>query len=216
MGAVSRAWKRYRGRKTRIGIVIDFAFLFAVLILAIAPLRRGVMTYILRCAASQPDIYEQIVFVGANDSILATTATGADTTLRFPPGRPTLINTASVWSAQSRAELRSLNIAAERWTGIDFYMLVSADEAEDMTKYMRRKRYTGLHMLIVRDNEDDEAEIFDDGVEEPSTGLVADMRNSIPATLLIDRDGKVIIKKLGAAKWTGRRIEEAYRLAIDN
>ncbi len=216
MGAVSRAWRRYRGRKTRVGIAVDFAFLVAVIVVAIAPLRRGLMTYILRCAASQPEVYEQLVFVGASDSIEATTPTGADTTLRFPPQRPTLINTASVWSAQSRAELRSLNIAAGEWTGINFYVLISADEADDMAKYMRRKKYTNLRMLVLHDNEDDDAEIFDDGVDEPSIGLVADMRNSIPATLLVDRDGKVIIKKLGAAKWTGRRVEAAYQLAIDD
>lgn len=214
MGVVGRAWARYRSRKSRKGIATDFAVLAVAIILAVGPLRRGVMTYALRCVIAQPRAYEAIAYTVAADSIEATTPRGGDTTLHFPPQGPTVINSASLWSAQSRAEMRSLNAAAGRWTGVRFYVITSEDEKAGMGEYMRKKGYNSLRLLGHKRQADElETAGKGDGAE---IGVADELLNSVPSTVVIDGEGQVIVKKLGAAKWTGRNIDEIFRQISDN
>ena len=214
MGVVGRAWARYRSRKSRKGIATDFAVLAVAIILAVGPLRRGVMTYALRCIIAQPRAYEAIAYTVAADSIEATTPRGGDTTLHFPPKHPTTLNSASLWSAQSRAEMRSLNAAAEKWTDIRFYIITDEDEMAEMGEYMRKKGYGGLRLLGHKKKAGDlENTSQGDGAE---IGLAHELLNSIPSTIVVDDEGQVIVKKLGAAKWTGRNIDGIFRQISDN
>lgn len=214
MGAVGRAWARYRARKSRKGIATDFAVLALAVTMAVGPLRRGVMTYALRCIITQPQAYEAIAYAQAADSIEATTPCGADTTILFPPPSPTVLNSASLWSAQSRAEMRSLNAAAGKWAGILFYVITESDELADMAKYMRKKGYTNLRLLGHKErpswlesaNSQDVAEIR----------LADELLNSVPSTVVLDRNGQVMVKKFGAAKWTGSKIDEIFQQTSDN
>lgn len=214
MGVVGRAWARYRARKTRKGIVIDFGVLIVAVVLFVAPIRRGFMTYTLRCVLAQPQPYEALTYAQPADSIAALTTAGADTTLHFPPAGPVVINSADPWSAQSRAEMRSLNIAAGQWPAIRFYVITDADDMADMARYMSRKGYTDLHLLGHRAT-DSETEIseWDEATERR---LVDELLNSIPATILLDSDGQVVVRKFGAARWTGKRIDSIFRKVSDN
>lgn len=214
MGVVGRAWARYRSRKSRKGIATDFAVLAVAITLAVGPLRRGVMTYALRCIIAQPRAYEAIAYTVAADSIEAMTPRGGDTTLHFPPSRPTTLNSASLWSAQSRAEMRSLNAAAEKWTGIRFYVITDVDEMTEMGEYMRKKGYNSLRLL----GHKRQAQGIDDTNQRGSAemGVAHELLNSVPSTIVVDGGGQVIVKKLGAAKWTGRNIDEIFRQISDN
>lgn len=214
MGVVGRAWARYRTRKSRKGIATDFAVLAVAIILTVGPLRRGVMTYALRCIIAQPRAYEAIAYTVAADSIEATTPRGGDTTLHFPPKRPTTLNSASLWSAQSRAEMRSLNAAAERWTGIRFYVITDEDEMADMGEYMRKKGYNSLRLLGHK-RQTDGLEDADQGCGA-EMGVADELLNSVPSTVVVDSEGQVIVKKLGAAKWTGQDIDRIFRQISDN
>ncbi len=208
MGVLSRTWTRYRARKSRKGIILDFAFLAVVIILAIAPLRRAVMTGILRMALVQPEVFEPMAFLTESDNVNLRTADGRDTTLSFPPARPTLINTCSPWSAQSRAELRSMEAAAEKWTGVDFLLIVEPDEAEDMSSYLSRRGYTKLRLMVFAPSEDG-------AMDYGEPGLRDELRHSVPATIVVDADGQVIAKKTGAARWTGANADKVLEMAME-
>ena len=208
MGVLSRTWKRYRARKSLKGIVLDFAFLAVVIILAIAPLRRAFMTGILRMALVQPEVYEPMVFLTERDNVGLLTSDGRDTSLTFPPARPTLINTCSPWSAQSRAELRSMAKAAETWTGMDFILIVEPNEAEEMASYLSRRGYSKLHLMVFRPATD---ETMDMG----EAGLRDELRHSVPATIVVDAAGQVIAKKTGAARWTGITADKVLKMATE-
>lgn len=214
MGVVGRAWARYRARKTRKGIVIDFAVLIVAVVLFVAPLRRGVLTYTLRCLLAQPQPYEALTYAQPADSIVAQTPAGADTTLHFPPPGPVVVNSADPWSAQSRAEMRSLNQAAAQWPDVRFYVVTEVDLLADMARYAARKGYTSLHILGHRAT-NSETEISD-WTEAGERRLVDELLNSIPATLLLDSDGQVVVRKFGAAKWTGGRIDDIFRQVSEN
>lgn len=200
-----RAWARYRARKSTRGVVVDFLFLAAVVVAAAPPLRRGVMTYALRVTLVQPQPYDKIVFLGQEDGAWLLTPEGRDTLLSFPPRRPALVNVGSVWSAQSRAEMRSVAAAAERLRGrVDFFF-VSADEPADVLGYLRRRGYSALRPLFVPQAGLASAH----GAE----GLVAQMAMSVPSSIVVDGSGQVVAKKLGAARWAGARAEAIFRQA---
>ncbi len=208
MGVLSRTWRRYRSRKSVKGIIIDFAFLAVVIILAIAPLRRAAMTGLLRILLVQPEVFEPMVFLTESDNVDLLTPDGRDTALTFPPARPTLINTCSPWSAQSRAELRSMSKAAEKWDGIDFFLIVEPNEAEEMSRYLNKRGYTKLRLLVFSPADDC---VLDKG--EP--GLRDELRHSVPATIVVDAEGQVIAKKTGAARWTGQNADNVLKKATD-
>lgn len=214
MGAAGRAWTRYRARKSRKGVAIDFALLAVAVVLAVGPLRRGVMTYALRCLIAQPRAYDAIAYVGPCDNIVAMTPCGVDTTLRFPAGHAVALNSASVWSAQSRAEMRSLNAAAAKWRGMAFYVLTDAEEMADMARYMARKRYTSLRLVGLKESLCGMSLADDETCGR--SGVIGELESSVPATVVLDADGQVVVKKFGAAKWEGRRIDKIFRQISGN
>ncbi len=211
MGVVSTVWQRYRKRKSLKGIVIDFVFLVAVLVAIITPLRRGVMTAVLRLTLIEPVAYDKILYVEDTDSLTLKTPLGRDTLLTFPPSGNVLVNIGSVWSPQTRAELPSLNKFAQKYKELIKVYFISTDDIADAQHYLLKKRYSYLHLLSAPDIEQI---CEDDDLEE--SGIWAEMVMSEPASLLIDTDGQVLIKKMGAAKWTGERIDREIKELIKN
>lgn len=205
MSLFRRTWARYRARKSARGVALDFLFLAAVVVAVVPPLRRGVMTYALRATLVQPQPYDKIVFLAEADGARLLTPAGRDTLLVFPPPRPVMVNVGSVWSAQSRAELRSMAAAAERLRGrVDFFF-VSADEPADVLAYFRRRGYSALRPLFTLRPASDPADGGD--------GLVAQMAMSVPSSIIVNSCGQVVVKKLGAARWTGALAETLFQLA---
>lgn len=199
------AWARYRARKSARGVALDFLFLAVVIVVAAPPLRRGVMTCALRVTLVQPQPYDKIVFLGQADAAPLLTPDGRDTLLSFPPPRPVLVNVGSVWSAQSRAELRSLASAAERLRGkVDFFF-ISADEPADVSAYLRRRGYSAMRALFTPPSAE--------GLADGADGMVAQMLMSVPSSIVVNSRGQVVVKKLGAARWTGARAEALFLMA---
>ncbi|MCI5776978.1 MAG: hypothetical protein MR215_05050 [Bacteroidales bacterium] len=203
-GVWQRAWARYRGRKRKRGILFDFLFLVAVVVVLVPPLRRGVVTYAVRATLTQPSLYDKIVFVGADDVLRLKTANGADTVLSFPSSKPVLIAVGSVWSAPTRAGLSSVAKSAERLRGRVDVVFLSSDEPSDVDQYFRRRGYSAIRPLFLCDD-------WVEGVAED--GVLGQLLMSVPSSALIGADGRVVVKKLGAARWSGARADEAFAVA---
>lgn len=192
----ARAWQRYRTRKSRFGIWTDFLFLLLVVVMLVPPLRDAVQVGLVRAGLMQPHRIDQTIYIGRDKPIRVHDAFGRDTLIFNTFPRPTLYNFGGTWSPQSRAELRSLNRFAERYRGrIDVIFLTDEDTAT-VRKYWRRRKYNiPVYYYQPIDQEQNTHDIYDE------------LRMNVPASLLIDRGGKVVVRKFGAAKWTGRRIE---------
>ncbi len=200
--SIKSAWKRYKTRKSKVGIVADLAFLMAVVVVVSPPLRRGVLTYALRMTIVEPDEYDKIVYLDSLDNFTLHNAQGADTMLTFPPSRPMIINVGSIMSPQSRAELRSLNIMADKYAKWMNVYFVSTDEPKDALQYLRRKKYSALRTYFAPDID------YIDSAPDDMQGLASEMIMSEPATIMVDTAGRVRIKKTGAARWTGQKIDK--------
>lgn len=199
---LKRVWERYRGRKRRRGVVIDFVFLVAFLVVLVPGWRRGIVTYVVRAVLTQPREYDKIVFLGAGDEIRARGESGADTVLSFQGDRALLVSFGSVWSSQTRAGLSSMARSADKYAGrVGFYFLTE-DREEDVREYFGSRGYGGIRVLYV------------DVASMGSEGFVGQLAMSVPSSALVRGDGRVIVKKLGATCWYGSRADRCFELAM--
>lgn len=209
MSLLAKVWRRYTARKSRRGVVTDFLFLLAMVVALVPPLRRGLMTCAVRVMLVQPHLYDKIVFVGVADPVRLRTPQGADTLVALPLRRPALFNVGSVWRAQTRAELGSLNELARRYAGRIDVFFVSTDEPSDVVDFLGEGGYTALRPLFLS------ADDCEPGVgEERLGGVLGQLLMSVPSSALVRPDGLLIVKKLGAARWAGESVERACEIAL--
>ena len=193
---IANAWRTYRKRKTRIGIITDFLFLIIVIVAVVPQLRLGFCVYAIRATLTQPRPYDKVLYL-QNDSSVVQTAAGADTTVHWINSRPTIYNFCSLLSAQSRAEMKSLNHIAEYYQGSLNVYLITDDDPEEFLKYINKRGYKYVRPLFYTDDNEAIAE----------HDFISEIRNSVPSTLLISSKGRVLVKKFGAAKWYGNRVK---------
>ncbi len=121
--------------------------------------------------------------------------------------RPLLLNFGALWSPQNRAEMKSLNRFWEMYGDKIEVVYLTFDEVEEVEDYMEKREY-GFRRLYMKQDELSE-------MEREEGGMVVDLAHSIPSSILLDSDSRIIIKKFGAAKWTGKRIEEIVSLVVN-
>lgn len=209
MSLLAKVWRRYRARKSLRGVVSDFLFLLAMVVALAPPWRRALMTCAVRAMLVQPHLYDKIVFVGAEDPVRLRTPAGADTLLALPLRRPALFNVGSVWRAQTRAELASLNGLARRYAGRIDVFFVSTDAPSDVVAFLGQGGYTALRPLFLS------ADDCGPGAgEERLGGVLGQLLMSVPSSALVRPDGLLVVKKLGAARWSGESVERACGVAL--
>lgn len=209
MSLLAKVWCRYRARKSQRDVVSDFLFLLVMVVVLVPPLRRGLMTCAVRAMLVQPHLYDKIVFVGADDPVRLRTPRGGDTLVALPLRRPALFNVGSVWRAQTRAELGSLNDLARRYAGRIDVFFVSTDAPADVVAFLRGVGYAALRPLFLSAD--------DCGLgagEERLGGVLGQLLMSVPSSALVRPDGLLVVKKLGGARWAGERVERACGVAL--
>lgn len=195
-------WERYLKRKSRAGIVIDFSVLVIVLLLLVPPVRMAVMVQCIRATLLKPKAVAELQYITLPQDVVFRTQEGGSVLLPQKLERPLLINVGAVWSAQSRAELKSLNSFAERYRGAVDVVFVTDCGVEETQQYMQSRGYT-LRCLYLDDVPDE--------AEEASDAFFLSLLNSVPSSIMIGTDGRVLIKKYGAAHWKGRKVDELIK-----
>ena len=119
---------------------------------------------------------------------------GKTNTFAAYKGKPLLINVWASWCGPCRAEMGSLERQAPRYNGKEFNMIgVSTDD------YRNRAEAFIEQTKITFDNYLD-SKLF----LENMLGA-----NTIPLTVLVDADGRVLIKARGAYEWDNPEIVDA-------
>lgn len=192
--ALKRAWQHYKGRKSKFGIITDFLFLLFAIFVLVEPLRFGTMVSLSRIALSQPIEDEQVEYIDTTGFVF-TTIDGVDTLLMKSRDVVEIYNFGGTWSAQSCAELRSLNKLALMYRGKINVFFLTDEDPEVVVKYFAKKKYI-IKPLFYKE---------DVITEAPS--MMQEVFSHVPTSLVVSKQGRVAIKSVGAAKWTGSRIE---------
>ncbi len=191
---IQKAWQHYRQRKSKLGIVTDFLFLVFAIVVLTPPLRFGVGVILSRLALTQPKAYEQTEYL-PNEGLQLHTANGLDTIIMTNLLRPAVYNFGSTWSAQSCAELRSLNKFAQRYANRIDVFFITDEEPSDVERYFNKKGYTIRPLFYNKET------------IENSPEMMHDILIAVPATFMVNANGRIVVKSVGAAQWTGNRIE---------
>lgn len=200
---VCRVWRKYRARKSTLGIWCDFVVLIAVVILAVPSLRFLVNIGIVRLMSCQPSAVDVELYVSNTDGLDVRTSDGADTCILCDITSPALYNFGSLKSAQTCAELRSLNKFALKYCHEVEVFFLTEESPDEVIPYFSSHGYVVKPLFYHR---------TDDFTMQHD--MISELCSSEPATLLVNADGRVIIKKFGAAKWTGKKIDHIVSLHL--
>lgn len=200
MISLKKAWATYKNRKTRLGIVIDFCLVALLIFITIPDLRMRLMVNTIRLTLRQPQAIQDQQYYLSPQALRAYTSEGELYEWPDTLEKPLLINFGALWSAQNRAELKSLNVFWEKYKEKIDVLYVTFDSADEVEEYMEARSY-GFKRLYIREDEMSMLEREEDG-------MIVDLIYSIPSSVLLDTDSKVVIKKFGAAKWRGGRVDD--------
>lgn len=200
MISLKKAWATYKNRKTRLGIVIDFCLVALLIFITIPDLRMRLMVNTIRLTLRQPQAIQDERYYLSPRALRAYTSEGELFEWPDSLGKPLLMNFGALWSAQNRAELKSLNVFWEKYREQIDVLYITFDAADEVEEYMEARRY-GFKRLYIREDEMSQLEREEDG-------MIVDLIYSIPSSVLLDTDERVVVKKFGAAKWRGGRVDD--------
>jgi len=127
--------------------------------------------------------------------------TGRPTSLADYRGRVILLNVWATWCPPCRVEMPSLQRLHRKLAGPDFAVVSVSIDDGDSSGVMKFVRELGLGFDILQDKGGSIQHIYQ------TTG--------VPESFVIDRDGVIIKKVIGAAEWDGPVNELLIRKLID-
>lgn len=200
MISLKKAWATYKKRKTRLGIVIDFCLVALLVFITIPDLRMRLMVNAIRLTLRQPQVMQDDHYMLSPEALRSYTAEGELYIWSDSLEKPLLLNFGALWSPQNRAELKSLSKFWEKYGEKVDVVYLTFDEVEEVEDYMDKRDYR-FKRLYIKEEELSKMEREEDG-------MVVDLAHSIPSSVLLDKDGRIVVKKFGAARWEGSRIDE--------
>lgn len=184
-----KAWRQYCARKSRIGIVFDFLFLSFIILMLSSNIRNSMMTYIIRASLFQPKTTTEVIYLDKEDWLSSLTNANGDTVELVPPfDKPTIISFGGVSYPPSKAEFPSQQKLLNRYADSINLYLITDNDIDETQKYMQKRGYK--HLLLFCDEDKD----------------IMRGSENIPTSMLIASNGRVIIKKVGAAKWNEKTV----------
>nr|WP_321406386.1 TlpA disulfide reductase family protein [uncultured Carboxylicivirga sp.] len=190
-GFWSDQWNKYRRKKTIWGIAFDFIFTALLISMLFPASRKIVSATIIRYSMFQPRQTEDVIYLKDNDfNWYLTDMNGERHTFSEFKGQPVFLNLWATWCPPCLAEMPSIQRLYEEYGDKMVFVLASSEEADILKKFVASKGYTfPIYNL---------------------SGRLPDVLSSrsIPASFLISPEGKLLMKKQGAAKWDGKKVKQ--------
>jgi thiol-disulfide isomerase/thioredoxin len=112
-------------------------------------------------------------------------------------GKPVFINFWASWCPPCIAEMPSIHdLYADYGEKIDFYIITNEQQSK-VRKFLIKKNYE-LPVYLMR--------------SIPSKEIYS---TSIPATYLVDKDGKIVISKIGPADWNSKEVRQSIDALLE-
>lgn len=191
-------WHKYRRKKTFVGIAFDFLFTALLISMMFPVSRRVVSSTIIRYSLFQPRESEEVTFVSMEHlNWEVEDLEGSRIKMDQFFGRPVFLNFWATWCPPCIAEMPSIQRLYDIYGDEVAFVLASHEEAKVLSAFLNKKHYT-MPVYVLR-------------------GTVPEVfySRSIPATFLISPQGKIVMKKQGAAKWDGSRVKELLDRMIE-
>ncbi len=185
----------YKKKSSRLKIVGDIIF-YAFIILMIIPVtRREISSFLIKATLMKPTLENKESELTTDDYQLTIQEINSNRAVQLSEykGEVILLNFWATWCPPCRAEMPSLQKLYNDYSDKVKFILVSNEENSAIENYFDEFGYT-MPVYLQR------------SVLPPSFSV-----SSIPTTYLIGRNGRIIVRKTGAAKWDS----EKFRAQLD-
>jgi thiol-disulfide isomerase/thioredoxin len=175
-------------------IASDAIFWVLIILLLIPSTRSGFLSVVskVRTAVFQPALKPQpgAVLGEAEKTWSLVDLEGNHSTLGDFDGEVILINFWATWCPPCRAEMPSLDKLYADYGSKMQFLLVSNEEMETIEQYITQKNFSFPAWL---------------NLSAPPQSL---QTKSIPATFIINKEGRIVYNKTGAFDWNSKKVRE--------
>ena len=189
---IKQYWERQK-QKSTFARVTDILFVIFVVLLLIPSTRREIRTFISRITMLQPSVKENESYKQLDNNDYhwkLQTFNGDAFTLQDLAGNVIFLNFWATWCPPCRAEMPAIQELYNQFQDDVIFVLVSNENPQTIQNYFTEQGY--------------ELPVYFSNSEIP----VQLRSNTIPATFIISRKGKIILEKKGAARWNGAKIKQ--------
>lgn len=175
------------GRET----IINAILILSALILLFTPMGFYAKVYLNQFLSGSPDVLQEQKQLVLNDfEWRLVDINGNPMDLEQHKGKVVVINLWATWCPPCVAEMPSFQKLHEDYGEKVEFLFVAEDDPIKVTAFLERKRYT-LPVYYAQ-------------------SAIPDIlvSKSIPTTYVVDKQGKVVIKEVGAADWNNKGMRE--------
>lgn len=198
---VKQYFKKYFKKKSVFGIVTDFLFILLVILLIIPGTRTEVTSFFIKYTSLPPselDKNEQFIVSQKAQSWILYDMQGNPHNFKDLNQKPVFLNVWATWCPPCIAELPGIKEIHEEYENNISFILVSDENPAIVKTFIEKNNYQNMNFYI-------------------SAGLPADFSTqSIPATFVISKSGKVVINKKGAARWNSSKMKNLLNNLIQD
>ena len=180
------------------GIAFDIFFTVLIISMIFPVSRRVVSSTIIRYSLFQPRESEEVTFVSKGQlDWEVEDLEGNRIKMDQFFGQPIFLNFWATWCPPCIAEMPSIQRLFDEYGSKVAFVLASHEEAQVLSAFLDKKNYT-MPVYVLN-------------------GTVPEVfySRSIPASFLISPQGKIVMKKQGAAKWDGKRVKQLLDRMIE-
>lgn len=189
-GFWAEQWYKYRRKKTIWGIAFDFFFTALVIAMVFPASRKVVSATIIRYSMFQPRELEGIIYLKEADfNWFLEDMEGNKHAFSEFKDKAIFLNFWATWCPPCIAEMPSIQRLYNEYGENLIFVLASNEDKETLEAFLNKKEYT----LPVYQLKSKVPDVF--------------ASRSIPASFLISPEGKVLMKKQGAARWDGKKVK---------
>lgn len=189
-GFLAEQWHKYRRKKTIFGIAFDFLFTTLLIAMLFPQSRRVVSATIIRYSMFQPKESSEVIYLSENQmDWYLEDLDGNQVSFSEFKGKPIFLNFWATWCPPCLAEMPSIQRLYNEYNNRMAFVLISSEKTDVLKEFIQEENYTMPIYHLKSDLPD-----------------VLSSR-SIPASFLITPEGKIVMKKQGAAKWDGKSVK---------
>jgi thiol-disulfide isomerase/thioredoxin len=196
---ISEYTKNYFKKKSIFGIVSDFVFIVLIVLLIIPGTRTELSAFFIKLTSLPPSILDtdEQVMLGTNTATWQLTDKEGDKIMfKELNQKPVFLNIWATWCPPCIAELPGIaELQSEFGDKVNFVILTNENK-DVVDAFIKKHNYQDLNIYF-------------------SGRLPSDFETqSIPATYIIDKNGKLMLSKKGAARWNSSKIKNLLNSLI--
>lgn len=184
--SIKNWFQNYFKKKKPLSIFIDVAFIILILLLVIPGTRTTVGSFFIRLTSFPPsalDKNEQVLIGNSARNWTVYDFSGNQVNFSDLNSKPVFINFWATWCPPCVAELPGIQEIYEQYKERVNFILVTNEDEEIVKTFLKNHQYENMPVYFAANTP-----------VEFST-------NSIPASFVLSRDGRIVLSKKGAARW---------------